>query len=101
MAWIVPGITLRLTPSLATTPGKRFTMSRSSMAAICPPVAVTASMSSRTEEGAGEPAPSSPSASAAAQPPGVVGTTIVPSMICAFSSSRVPAYWLMASLEIA
>ena len=32
MAWIVPARTLRLTPSLATTPGKRLTMSRSSMA---------------------------------------------------------------------
>ena len=32
MAWIVPARTVTLTPSLATTPGKRLTMSRSSIA---------------------------------------------------------------------
>ena len=36
-ALVVTGITVRLTPSFATTPGKRFTMSRSSVAAVCPP----------------------------------------------------------------
>ncbi len=32
IAWIVPGRTVRFTPSFATTPGKRLTMSRSSIA---------------------------------------------------------------------
>src|SRR6476646_4134554 len=42
MAWIVPLPTRRLTPSLATTPGNRLTMSRSSMAGgRAPSVAVT------------------------------------------------------------
>src|SRR6476646_7955901 len=42
MAWIVPASTRRLTPSLATTPGNRLTMSRSSMArGRAPSVAVT------------------------------------------------------------
>ena len=35
------------------------------------------------------------------QPPGVVGTTILPLMMSAFSFSRVPAYWLMAEFEMA
>ena len=30
---------------------------------------------------------------------GFVGTVILPSMICCFSSSRVPAYWLMSVLR--
>jgi hypothetical protein len=60
MAWMVPGSTRRFTPSLATTPGKRFTMSRSSMAAA---PAVTGSvtpvvLAGGRDEGAGYPAPS-------------------------------------------
>ena len=54
MAWIVPGITVRLTPSLATTPGKRFTMSRNSMAAVCPPV-VTAHFLAARKRAPGNP----------------------------------------------
>ena len=44
MAWMVPGITRRFTPSLATTPGKRLTMSRSSMAGVAPVAATMASV---------------------------------------------------------
>ena len=101
MAWIVPGITLRLTPSLATTPGKRFTMSRNSIAAVCPPVAVTSHFLAGRERAAGNPGALSHVRWVVRQPPGVSGTTMVPSMICALSSSSVPAYWLMASFETA
>src|SRR5690242_1767241 len=40
MAWMVPARTVRSTPSLATTPGKRLTMSRSSIAIGLPTVVV-------------------------------------------------------------
>src|SRR5262245_15075002 len=59
MAWIVPGMTLRLTPSLATTPGNRFTMSRSSMAGITTVVVVVTAvfLVAPRRWGAGCPAP--------------------------------------------
>src|SRR5215213_7147091 len=100
MAWTLPARTVRSTPSLATTPGKRLTMSRSSIAtgvatavdtgpAPSPPIAGMFYSIGRNRwrpTGNDECPPGGPGGHSddvtVTDDQGLVGTSILPSMIC-------------------